>query len=129
MTNTKISLQGTYKITGSNQDKEQSSYSGFLHLNIIGSNRVTAEWVIDSEQTQKGTGFFHEDTLVINFYYQGEEENKEKTYKGVVVYTTTNNNTLKGFWSEKHGNEDYLGFEEGKKLTQEECIFNRAKLN
>ncbi|WP_234369110.1 hypothetical protein [Brumimicrobium mesophilum] len=122
-------IEGTYSIIGLNQNKEQNPYNGFLHLIKLGENRVTAEWVIGGEQTQIGVGFYHNETLAINFSYEGELENKPHIFKGVVVYKFLNETILTGFWSEKHGNDDYLGFEEGRRLTDAESISYQARMN
>ena len=71
-------------------------------------------------QTQTGKGFFKDDILVINFSYEGELKNRPNTFKGVVVYKCINNTILDGFWSEKYGDDDYLGFEEARKLSTKE---------
>ena len=123
-------IEGTYKVTGTNQDATGASYSGFLHLNQTHPHRVDAEWVISGSQTLKGSGFFHDNTLVINFYYEGEAEQAGKRFKGVVVYRFhEDTNTLQGFWSEKHGDLDYLGFENGTKLKDDSAIFKLKDLN
>lgn len=126
--NSKIEkLQGTYHIIGFNQNEEKSRYSGFLHLKKTGDHRVHAEWVIDGEQTQIGTGFFNNNNnLVINFSYEGLGN---KLYKGVVVYKLLNESILTGFWSEKHASDEWLGIEECRKLANSEIIYNIAKLN
>ncbi|SNR43987.1 hypothetical protein SAMN04488009_1737 [Maribacter sedimenticola] len=121
-----VQLQGTYHILGFNQNKENSRYSGFLHLSRTGEHRVHAEWIIDGDQTQSGTGFYHNHILVINFSYEGEAQ---KIYKGVVIYTVVNESILNGFWSEKHANEAYLGIEEGRKLKDSETLFKTVHLN
>ncbi|WP_405382434.1 hypothetical protein [Maribacter sp. LLG6340-A2] len=119
-------LKGTYHILGFNQNKEASRYSGYLHVTTTGTHRVNAEWIIDGEQTQLGTGFYHNNILVINFSYEGDAR---KIYKGVVVYRVINKNILNGFWSEKHGNDAYLGIEECRRLNKSETLFNTAQLN
>ncbi|WP_242494573.1 hypothetical protein [Brumimicrobium glaciale] len=122
-------IDGTYNIIGLNQNAEQSTYNGFLHLTKIGDKRVNAEWVIDGEQIQQGKGFYNGDTLIINFSYAGEDDNEGKIYKGVVVYKFINGEIITGFWSEKHGNDKYLGFEEGRKLSNSESISYQARMN
>jgi hypothetical protein len=123
-------IEGTYKLTGTNQDATGASYSGFLHLNQTHPHRVNAEWVINGSQTLKGSGFFHDNTLVINFYYEGEAEHEGKLFKGIVVYHFNETlHTLKGFWSEKHGDLDYLGFENCEKLKDDASIFKLKTLN
>ena len=37
-----------------------------------------------------------------------------------MVYKFINNTIIDGFWSEKYGDDDYLGFEEGRKLSAKE---------
>lgn len=122
-------LEGTFSIIGLNQNQAQNSYFGFLHLTKIGKNRVTAEWVIGGEQTQVGVGFYNGNTLIINFSYEGEDENRGQIFKGVVAYKFINDVILTGFWSEKHGNDSFLGFEEGRKTTEAETISYQAKMN
>lgn len=124
-----VAFEGSYNIIGLNQDERQGCYFGFLHISKVSEIRVNAEWVINGEQVQQGSGFYQGDTLVINFSYEGEEENEGKTYKGVVVYKLINDSVLTGFWSEKHGNDEFLGFEEGRKLKASETIWEQAKMN
>lgn len=102
-------LVGNYAISGSNQDESNEiSYKGVLTLALDQNNRIIAEWIINNSQIQKGTGFFKDNILVINFRYKGDDH---KTYKGVAVYRCINKDILDGFWSEKHGNPLYLGSE------------------
>ena len=101
-------LVGEYKITGKNQDEENSNYKGILELSIDFNNRIIAKWTIFENQTQLGNGFFKDNILVINFNYKSKDY---KTYKGVVVYRCITKDFLEGFWSEKHGNPLYLGQE------------------
>lgn len=101
-------LVGTFSVSGSNQDESNEiTYKGVLTLTLDKNNRIKANWVINSHQ-QKGTGFFKDNILVINFNYKGEDN---KIYKGVVVYRCITKDVLDGFWSEKHGNPLYLGSE------------------
>ncbi len=100
-------LVGNYTIIGSNQDQENSEYTGTLSLGLDPNNRVIAHWQIGS-QTQKGTGFYKDHILVINFNYLGDDNS---TYKGVVVYRCITKDILEGFWSETHGDPLYLGEE------------------
>lgn len=101
-------LVGTFSVSGSNQDESNEiTYKGVLTLTLDKNNRVKADWLINSHQ-QKGTGFFKDNILVINFNYKGDDN---KTYKGVVVYKCITKDVLDGFWSEKHGNPLYLGSE------------------
>lgn len=119
----------SYHIIGFNQNKAESGYTGFLHLKKTGANRVAAEWVIAGEQTQIGTGFFKDDLLVINFSYEGDEADEIGIYKGVVVYKIIQQKILHGIWSEKHGDNAYIGIEEGRKLSDAESIFRNSNLN
>ncbi|URM35998.1 hypothetical protein [Flavobacterium anhuiense] len=101
-------LVGTFSVSGSNQDESNEiTYKGVLTLTLDKNNRIKANWIINSHQ-QKGTGFFKDNILVINFNYKGEDN---KIYKGVVVYRCITKDVLDGFWSEKHGNPLYLGSE------------------
>ena len=101
-------LVGKYSISGSNQDESSEiTYQGFLTLALDKNNRIKADWLINSHK-QKGTGFFKDNILVINFNYKGDDN---KTYKGVAVYRCITKDILDGFWSEKHGNSLYLGSE------------------
>ena len=83
-------------------------------MTLNSHNKISASWTIGQNQSQNGVGFFKDDILVINFKYLGEE-NKE--FKGVVVYRCLNRNLLKGFWSEKYGDQNALGIEIGKRVN------------
>lgn len=100
-------LVGNYAVEGSNQDENGISYHGVLTLSLGENNRILARWTI-GDHIQKGTGFFRDDILVINFNYEGDNA---KIYKGVAVYRFINQDILDGFWSEKHGDPLYLGSE------------------
>jgi len=101
-------LVGVFNIKGTNQDETGSTYKGRLELRLDVDNRINAKWFINNNQEQKGTGFFKNNILVINFNYK---DVNEKVYKGVVVYKCITKDLLDGFWSEKHGNPLYLGEE------------------
>ena len=101
-------LPGTYNITGSNQEETATTYKGTLDLMLDENQRIIAKWVINNNQKQSGTGFFKDNILVVNFNYQG---NDAEIYKGVVVYKCISKDVLEGFWSEKHGDPQYLGEE------------------
>ncbi|ARV06059.1 hypothetical protein BTO04_04785 [Polaribacter sp. SA4-10] len=101
-------LVGTYAIIGSNQDADKNSYKGELNISLNENDRIIAKWMINNSQEQFGTGFFKDNTLVINFNYKGFED---KTYNGVVVYKCLNKNILEGFWSEEQGNPKFIGIE------------------
>ena len=100
-------LPGQYAIIGSNQDEESNEYKGVLDLTLDEYNRIRAKWLINNTQEQLGLGFFRDNILVINFKYKDEN----KVYKGVVVYKCISKDLLEGFWSEKHGDPNYLGLE------------------
>jgi hypothetical protein len=102
-------LIGSYSISGSNQDgSDEVAYNGMLTLSVDENNRIKAKWMISNNQEQRGSGFFKDNILVINFSYKGDNH---KTYKGVAVYRCITKDILEGFWSEKHGNPLYLGTE------------------
>jgi hypothetical protein len=101
-------LVGVYNIIGSNQDESENTYKGTLSLTLDKNNRIVAKWLINNEQEQFGTGFFKNNTLIINFNYTSDNNT---IYKGVVVYSCLSKNILDGFWSEKHGNPLFLGEE------------------
>jgi len=101
-------LEGTYAIQGSNQDEPGTSgYQGILTLSLDENQRIIAEWLI-GEHEQHGTGFYKDGILVINFWYEGADQ---EVYKGVAVYRWINKDVLDGFWSEKHGDPRFLGSE------------------
>lgn len=113
-------LVGSFSISGSNQEESQEiTYKGILNLSLDKNNRITAQWLINDTQQQKGHGFFKDNILVINFSYKGEEN---KTYKGVAVYRCITKDVLEGFWSEKHGNPLYLGAEHCLRLKSTETL-------
>jgi len=110
------SILGRYTIQGNNQDENQTPYSGFLDITSLPDGRLKAVWTIGETQYQVGTGFNNENILVFNFRYEGEGEFLGKQFKGVVVYTISPDGNLKGFWSEKYGDQRFLGKEIGKKI-------------
>mgnify|MGYP000468791561 FL=1 len=107
-------LVGKFAIKGTNQDRDQTAYKGVLELELNANNKINAFWTIGQNQTQKGTGFFKDDILVVNFNYQGEDD---QIFKGVVVYRWLNRNIIKGFWSEKYGDQSTLGEENGVRIN------------
>lgn len=108
-------ILGHFSISGSNQDGEGNSYKGTLTLTLDHNNRIEAKWIISHDQFQKGTGFFRDNILVINFNYEGEDNT---IFKGVAVYRCITPDILDGFWSEKHGNPLYLGTERCLRTTE-----------
>ncbi|WP_420572675.1 hypothetical protein [Kordia sp.] len=103
-------IVGTYKISGVNQDIHRTTYAGILHLSLNENERVIARWSIGNDsQIMHGIGFYKDNILVINFQY---EATNAKVFKGVVVYRVLNSNILDGFWSEKHGDQKFLGEEQ-----------------
>ncbi|WKB80395.1 hypothetical protein [Cellulophaga omnivescoria] len=114
-------LPGTYAIMGNNQNAEKTTYKGTLVLALDTNKRIKAKWLIGNEQYQLGTGFFKDNILVINFNYKGEDN---ATYKGVVVYKCISKDILDGFWSEKHGDPNYLGEERCFRLKEAQELVN-----
>jgi hypothetical protein len=113
-------LIGKYAISGSNQDEtNEITYHGVLTLSLDENSRIIAHWLINNEQEQKGSGFFKDNILVINFNYKGDDK---KTYKGVAVYRCLTKDVLEGFWSEKHGNPLYLGTEHCLRIKSSEQL-------
>lgn len=113
-------LIGDYSISGSNQEESnQVTYKGTLSLSLDDNNRIIAKWFINNTQVQKGHGFFKNNILVINFSYKGDDN---KTYKGVAVYRCITKDVLDGFWSEKHGNPQFLGTEHCLRLETTERL-------
>lgn len=101
-------LGGSYTVRGSNQEAPgSSSYQGILTLSLDENHRIIAEWLIGDHE-QHGTGFYKDGILVINFRYEGEDHHR---YKGTAVYRCIGADVLDGFWSEKHGDPQYLGSE------------------
>ncbi|WP_449387145.1 hypothetical protein [Chryseobacterium lineare] len=101
-------IVGTYTIQGSNQEATDTvSYHGFLTLSLDENQRIIAEWLIGDHE-QHGTGFYKDGILVINFRYEGGDQ---EVYKGVAVYRWISPDVLDGFWSEKHGDPRFLGSE------------------
>lgn len=101
-------LEGDYTVIGANQNNSEVNYRGTLNLCLDEYNRVKAKWLIYNEQEQTGYGFFKDNILVINFKYQG---NNNETFKGVVVYKCLSKDLLEGFWSEELGDPNFLGAE------------------
>ncbi|AOW19593.1 hypothetical protein [Urechidicola croceus] len=114
-------LVGEYSIIGSNQDANDNSYKGKLTLALDQNNRIVANWLINNQQKQDGTGFFKDNILVINFNYTGEDN---EIFKGVVVYKCISKDILDGFWSEKHGNPLFLGEERCFRIKKEPKLLN-----
>lgn len=109
-------LIGNYSVLGSNQNDSEETYKGTLNLSVDNDNKIIAKWMISNTQKQYGIGFFKNNILVINFHYQGDENN---IYKGTVVYKCLNNDILEGFWSEDEGNPKYLGIENCFRIKNE----------
>lgn len=114
-------LIGTYRVKGQNQDAFNSTYDGTLELALDAHQRIVALWNISSDQVQKGTGFFKDNILVINFNYQNEDH---QVFKGVVVYKCLSKDLLDGFWSEKYGDPDYLGSEQAFRINESSNLLN-----
>lgn len=112
-------LVGNYNIIGNNQEAEENTYKGTLSLKLDINNRIIANWCINNDQKQVGTGFFNDNILVINFNYKGAHKN---IYKGVVVYRCISKDILNGFWSEKHGNPLFLGKERCFRIKENQLL-------
>lgn len=114
-------LVGNYLIKGHNQDALKSSYEGELSLTIDHNKRIIAQWHIGDSQLQEGTGFFKDQILVINFNYKGEDT---AIFKGVVVYKCLSTDMLDGFWSEKHGDPEFLGTEHAYRIRENKNLLH-----
>ncbi|PWG04946.1 hypothetical protein [Polaribacter aquimarinus] len=101
-------LVGNFSIIGSNQDDSENTYTGELNLSLNQENQIIAKWLINKNQQQFGIGFFENNTLIINFQYQGDENN---LYKGTVTYKCLTKDILEGTWIEEYGNPEFLGTE------------------
>lgn len=113
-------LVGDYSVVGSNQDAEPNTYKGTLHLTLDNNNRINAKWLINKTQVQHGYGFFKNNILVINFNYK----NNNEIFKGVVVYKCISKDVLEGFWSEKHGDPNYIGEERCFRIDKLKEVIN-----
>ncbi|WOI23303.1 hypothetical protein [Nonlabens ulvanivorans] len=114
-------LVGTYKISGHNQDRAQSSYRGILTLSLDQHDRIVALWQIGDDQVQQGVGFYKDHILVINFNYKSDTGT---IFKGVVVYKCLTRDVLDGFWSEELGDPDYLGVEQAYRIKETDDLLN-----
>ncbi|PCE62654.1 hypothetical protein [Sediminicola luteus] len=112
-------LVGHYHIIGTNQDEGATTYKGHLELGLDGHRCIWAKWQIGADQEQSGTGFFKDNILVINFAYKGTSN---KIYKGVVVFRCLTPDILDGFWSEKHGDPNYLGTERAFRVNDDTIL-------
>jgi hypothetical protein len=113
-------ITGEYQISGINQDAERTKYTGILKLSLDENHKIIGHWSINNDsQTMQGTGFYKDNILVINFNYIGDDAS---VYKGVAVYSIVSTDVLNGFWSEKHGDQKFLG--------EEQCLrINSTKNN
>jgi hypothetical protein len=106
-------LVGSFYVEGANQNAEGSTYKGTLTLSLIGQNRLQAIWQIGNDQTQFGEGFFKNNLLVINFYYQGVEDTY---FYGTVAYTCLSADRLEGIWTEEAADPNFVGEEKAIRL-------------
>ncbi|SIT98106.1 hypothetical protein SAMN05660493_02839 [Epilithonimonas bovis DSM 19482] len=111
-------LIGNYMVQGTNQDDTGIVYHGTLSLATDINNRIIARWEIGNH-IQKGSGFFKDEILVINFSYVGDDD---LAYKGVAVYRCLGKDLLDGFWSEDHGNPRFLGSEYCRRITEQDLL-------
>ncbi|SDW85412.1 hypothetical protein SAMN05444411_102314 [Lutibacter oricola] len=114
-------ITGSFNIIGNNQDASGNNYKGTLTLKLDLNNRIQATWLISNSQEQIGSGFFKENILVINFSYQGEDN---EPYYGVVVYKCLSPDILEGFWSEEFGDPKFLGEEKCFRIKDENQLLN-----
>lgn len=114
-------IVGEYTIIGTNQNATDNNYKGSLSLSLDSNNRIVAEWIINNNQKQLGSGFFKDNILVVNFNYLGDDDN---IYKGVAVYKCISRDILDGFWSEKHGDPLYLGEERCFRIKKVDDLVN-----
>jgi hypothetical protein len=114
-------LAGDFNIEGTNQDATGSKYTGKLHMRLDTNHRIIAHWNISGNQIQHGSGFFKDNILVINFNYKNEDQ---LTFKGVVIFKCITKDVLDGFWSEKHGDPDYLGMEKAYRINVNSSLFH-----
>jgi hypothetical protein len=112
-------LVGKFQILGNNQDDSKNTYTGTLDLALDEHFRLSAKWIINKSQLQFGIGFFKDNILVINFQYQGDENN---IYKGVVVYRCLSKDVLDGFWSEEYGDPLHLGAERCFRIKENQIL-------
>ena len=105
---------GTYKILGSNQDKEASNYQGFLTLSSKDKEIVEAQWTIGTSQKHMGIGFIEDEKLLVKFQYEGDDH---VMFHGVVEYHLLENGILEGIWTEEYGDNRFLGTEQCFKLN------------
>ncbi|XMO86385.1 hypothetical protein AAFN75_16480 [Algibacter sp. AS12] len=113
-------LVGHYTVVGSNQDGDLNNYKGLLSLVLDENNRIKAKWLINKNQEQFGTGFFKDNILVINFNYKMHH----KIFKGVAVYKCISKDLLEGFWSEKHGDPNFIGEEQCFRINKLKEVIN-----
>ena len=115
------SLQGNYNIVGVNQDFEKSTYKGVLNLKINNQNQVIAKWIINNEDEQFGVGFYKNQTLVINFYYENDLSEK---FTGTVSYKCITQDYFEGIWSEADGDSNYIGEEQCYRIESNNKLLN-----
>ena len=114
-------ILGDYQIIGTNQNDSKETYRGILTLTLSENGHINAKWLINKSQIQTGIGFFKNNILVINFEYQGDEND---TYKGLVIYKCITKEILEGFWYEEFGDPKYLGSENCFKIKNKSSLLN-----
>jgi len=107
-------IEGSFQVSGRNQNEQASSYQGVLNLKLRLDGSIRAHWTIGGTQEQVGNGFFKNNLLVINFNYGDELE-----YRGTVVYKCLTSDILDGFWSEESADPKYLGSEKAFRIQSE----------
>lgn len=114
-------LTGSFAITGVNQDIEKSTYKGVVNFSLNENNQVIAKWVINNEDEQFGVGFFKNNLLVINFYY---ENDLGERFTGTVSYKCITEDYFVGIWSEEEGNPNYIGEEQCFRIQSNDKLLN-----
>lgn len=109
-------ILGEFSILGTNQNDSGDTYKGTLNLTLDSEHRIIAKWIINKSQEQFGIGFFNNNILVINFKYQGDENN---IYKGTVVYKCLTKDIFEGFWTEEYGDPKLIGIENCFRIKNE----------
>lgn len=99
---------GHFSVIGTNQDDSRNTYTGELNLSLDKDDRIVAKWLINKSQPQNGIGVLKNNSLVINFQYQGDENT---IYRGTVIYKFLTKDILEGTWTEEFGNPNYVGTE------------------
>ena len=101
-------ILGHFTIIGTNQDASENTYKGKLFLSSENDTTINAKWIINDTLEQFGTGYFKNNRVIINFYYEGIEGS---IFKGKVIYKCLTKDILEGLWREELGNPEFFGTE------------------